>query len=63
MKCPYCKMEGTAYYIRGTGTTLKTYGCRNCKNHFNTKITRPEPPLHWEEAREVLPDVDGEKFN
>ena len=58
MRCPHCRREGGVYYIRGTGTTLKTYGCKRCKARFNVR-TEPEPlPLHWEEAHEVLPDID-----
>jgi transposase-like protein len=60
MKCPYCKKEGTAYYISGSGTASKVYGCKDCKKKFRTKITRPEPPLRWEEAREVMPNIDVE---
>jgi transcriptional regulator NrdR family protein len=57
MRCPHCKAEGTAYYISALGETGKIYGCRNCKKRFRTKIERPEPPLHWEEAREVPHDT------
>jgi transposase-like protein len=59
MKCPHCNQEGTAYYISGSGTASKVYGCKNCKKRFRTKIERPAPPLRWDEAKEVLPDADS----
>jgi transposase-like protein len=61
MRCPHCKQEGTAFYISGSGTASKLYGCRGCKKQFRTVITRPVPPLRWEEVREIQPDVDGDQ--
>lgn len=54
--CPKCQKAGGAYYISGTGTTFKTYGCKLCGKRFNTIVTRPLPPLRWDEAKKVLPE-------
>jgi transposase-like protein len=58
MRCPHCKREGTAYFRYHLNEASKVYGCKACKKAFRTKIERPAPPLRWEEAREILPDVD-----
>ncbi len=50
--CPHCKKAGGAWYVSGSGTASKVYGCKFCKKHFRTKIERPEPPLHWDNVKE-----------
>lgn len=59
MRCPHCKQQGKAYYISGSGTASNIWGCKGCGKKFRTQVKRPEPPLRWDEAREVLPDSDG----
>lgn len=61
MRCPHCKQLGGAYYISGSGTMSNLWGCKKCGKRFRTQIKRPEPPLRWDEAVEVKPDIDGKE--